>query len=534
MRHLAVAVCVLLLLTFVLPAQATALTVTRTWGVGIEPFGVTIDPRDGTVYVATSDHKNWYGTDYMWAIDPADPCPYCGPGFPRFPMPRIQVMSVLDLGLDRLFVTMPSGLAVVDPHTHTVLTTVALASGIGLALDASSHHLFVAMGSAGAAIVDGSSGAVLATRPVAATNDVWWHVASDPERHLLFVANGNFTGSSSLVVLNDSDLSLVANIPLPAEPRLALSVDAGRGLVYVGGYASASSSFGSVYAVDETSMQIVRAVDISADGSPFSSTLAPDASTLYVSAITNQYAGALDTIDLRTFTVASRLPLSFQPGQSALGPDGHLYVAEYNKNALAQLTFDSAPSVSVALSSRSPRTNDVLTATASGSDPDGDALTFTYTWSVNGVVRRTATTAASTDSLDLSFAGNGDKGDVVAVSVVASDGTLASAPASASATVANSAPTVSVSLSATAPTKKSVVTATAAASDADGDALTFTYTWTLGVTTVRTTTTASASDAFDLGTVEVENGTVLSVSVTASDGTAWVSASASATVTRGR
>ena len=517
MRHLAVAACVLLLMTLVLPSQAAALTVTRTWGVGVEPFGVTIDPRDGTVYVAISDHNNISGSDYMWAIDPTDPCPYCGPGFPRFPMPRTQVMSVLDLGLDRLFVSMPSGLAVVDPHTHAVLATVPLASGIGLALDASSHHVFVAMGSAGVAIVDGSSGAVLATRTVASANDVWWHVASDPQRHLLFVTNGNFTGSPSLVVLNDSDLSLVANIPLPAQPRLALAVDPGRGLVYVGGFASASSSFGRIYGIDESTFQTVKTVDVSAIGSPFSFTLAPDASSLYVSAIT-QFAGALVTIDVGTFTVADDLPLAFQPGQSALGPDGHLYVSEFDKSALAQLSFDSAPSVGVVLSSTSPRTTDVLTATATGTDPDGDALTFTYTWTVNGVVRRTTTTASNTDSLDLSVAGNGDKGDVIGVSVTAFDGTLSSPAASATATVGNSAPTVTVTLNTTAPRSKDTLVATATGIDPDGDALTYTYTWSVSRKVKLVVTTTSPTSSFDLHTNDVGNGDNVTVTVTASDG----------------
>jgi hypothetical protein len=96
---------------------------------------------------------------------------------------------------------------------------------------------------------------------------------------------------------------------------------------------------------------------------------------------------------------------------------------------------NTGPSAAVSLSSSSPKTNDVLTATAVGSDVDGDALTYTYAWSVNGVVRRTATTASPTDGFDLKIKGNGDKRDVVTVSVTASDGAVSSAAATASATV---------------------------------------------------------------------------------------------------
>ena len=76
-----------------------------------------------------------------------------------------------------------------------------------------------------------------------------------------------------------------------------------------------------------------------------------------------------------------------------------------------------------------------MVATATASDADTDPLTLTYVWSVNGVVKRTTITAASTDTFDLGRPGNGNKGDLVTVELVASDGTLRSAPATASATV---------------------------------------------------------------------------------------------------
>ena len=92
------------------------------------------------------------------------------------------------------------------------------------------------------------------------------------------------------------------------------------------------------------------------------------------------------------------------------------------------------PSVTVLLSNSSPKTNDVLTATAAGTDVDGDTLTYTFTWQVNGLVRRTTTASAATDRFDLKVKGNGDKGDLITVSVTASDN-AATSTATASATV---------------------------------------------------------------------------------------------------
>jgi hypothetical protein len=94
---------------------------------------------------------------------------------------------------------------------------------------------------------------------------------------------------------------------------------------------------------------------------------------------------------------------------------------------------NNAPSVTVSLSSLSPKKNDTLVATAVGTDVDGDALTYTYTWHVNGVLKQATTTAAATDRFDLKVKGNGDKGDEVTLTVTASDGTLTSPAASLSA-----------------------------------------------------------------------------------------------------
>src|SRR5207237_173381 len=86
---------------------------------------------------------------------------------------------------------------------------------------------------------------------------------------------------------------------------------------------------------------------------------------------------------------------------------------------------NSAPTAAVTLSPPSPGTNDTLTATATKADADGNAVTLTYVWRVNGsIVRTTNGTSALTDSLDLSAAGNGDRGDTVTVRVIPNDGTV--------------------------------------------------------------------------------------------------------------
>ena len=89
---------------------------------------------------------------------------------------------------------------------------------------------------------------------------------------------------------------------------------------------------------------------------------------------------------------------------------------------------NTAPTATVALDSHTPGTSAVLQATAVSADADGDPVSFTYVWTVNGTVKRTTTTSASTDSFDLSVAGNGDAGDVIVVTVTPNDGAANGAP----------------------------------------------------------------------------------------------------------
>ena len=93
---------------------------------------------------------------------------------------------------------------------------------------------------------------------------------------------------------------------------------------------------------------------------------------------------------------------------------------------------------SVAIAPTNPRTNTLLTANATATDPEGNAISFAYQWKRNG----SNVAGATARTLDLSVAGNGDKGDSISVAVIASDGSSESTPVSSSpVTVLNSEPT---------------------------------------------------------------------------------------------
>ena len=185
---------------------------------------------------------------------------------------------------------------------------------------------------------------------------------------------------------------------------------------------------------------------------------------------------------------------------------------------------NAAPTATVSLSPTGPTTNQTVTATATKADADGDPVGLTFVWSVGTtVVKTTPSSSGLTDSLDLSVAGNGDKGQLVSVAVTPSDGALSGTAASSSTTVANSAPGISVSLSPTTPGTGDILTATVSSpSDADGDLLTWTYVWTNGSTVIQTTSSStSLTDSIDLSVAgNGDAGDTISVAVTANDGAA--------------
>ncbi len=179
---------------------------------------------------------------------------------------------------------------------------------------------------------------------------------------------------------------------------------------------------------------------------------------------------------------------------------------------------NEAPVVdSVVIDQATPRTDDLLSATATAHDPDGGTPTLAYQWTRNGDDIAGATTA----TLDLSVTGHGDRDDAIRVRVTASDGSATSAPLTSDpVTVLNTAPTATVSLDEHAPTTNGTLTATATRNDADGNAVSLTYLWTVNGSTVRTTTTTDLTDNLNLATPgHGDDGQTIVVTVTPNDGT---------------
>ncbi len=137
---------------------------------------------------------------------------------------------------------------------------------------------------------------------------------------------------------------------------------------------------------------------------------------------------------------------------------------------------NSAPELSLALSPAEPGTDDILRVEADASDPEGDELVLSFVWTVDG-----EEVGADEDSLD--GATWFDVGQLVSVTVTASDGEESTSATAGPVTVVNTAPGAPViSILPAAPGKGHDLWCVVDEDpeDPDGDELSYSLSWELG------------------------------------------------------
>lgn len=497
-----------LALAFAQPAKADGID--RTYPVGEQPGAIAIDPSDGRVYVANRSSS----PGFVSRIDPVsgEVTSHSTSGTPS--------SLALDAAHRRLYVSnFNSTFDVFDVTTMTIAATLPV-YGLGVAVDTTTRRVYVS-GSTNLTVIDGATNTVVATAPASANED-WFSVALDASLHRVYVTN-SFTltypdGTSvspSLIVLDDRDLSIVTEIPLPVQPHWALGVDDVSHRVYVAG-STWDASIGYVrrlIAFDGVSLVQIGSVDLSGD--PIG--MAVGAGRIHVT-MPNSYH-VLDAETLQVLETLSTLP-SLRLFLPALDSQGRLYVGAPVLGGPDEVAVISSVNHAPVITSANlvpgvPTTADALTFVVSAMDgdfapPNGqrDPVTVTYEWARNGVLIRGETGA----TIDLARAGFGDRGDTMTAHASIRDPEGLTTITEASVLIANAPPVPTVTLSSTSPGTNDVLTATASATDADGDPVTFAYEWLRNGVVVPGATTSS----LDLA-AQGDQGDVIVVRVTVSD-----------------
>lgn len=394
-------------------------------------LGVAVDPGLGRLYIA-------YGTELV-VVDTASlqqvatiPAPAGSSYFGIAVDPSRHLGYIGDLGASA------GGVVVVDLRTNSVLTTVDVGGRVRFALttDPARGRVLVATDSFGStfSVIDSNSSTVVASAPLPL--EIPSHIAvSSTDR--AYVTENDQAGNADLAAV-DLATSTVTRYPINAQssngPRPS-------GLALVGPKIYTALNGSNVLAVLANAAPVVDSVTVSPSSPRTNDTLTASVSAHDADgdALTYSYQWTRNGSDISGATAAT-LDLS-TPGNGDRGDsiavrvtasDGSLTSAPVTSAPV--VVADTAPVVSVSLNTTAPTTRTVLTATVAATDADGDALTFTYVWKVNGAIRRTTVTSATSDGFDLGKPGNGNKDDVITVDVTASDGSLG-ATATATATV---------------------------------------------------------------------------------------------------
>jgi len=507
-----------------------AAIVSSSWPVGPAPFGLAVDASSGKVYVTNSERTMGDGSGRISVVDPATG------SIGSLLTSLTASVVVADSAGRRLYSSnaTPSGSAasvdVFDLNNGATVASIGGVGGLGLALDAAAGRLFA--GGHELNIIDTTTNTRVGTPLAVPGGGAWFGVAVDAGLKRLYLTNAS--QSSPMVFAydyDDHDVLTAATPPtvaLGTAVRFGLTVDPASHMVFAAGSDTTGGSASAFYVIDPDTLQVVQTTAL--NGFPMGIALAPATNLIYISVTTSQTTGGVYVLDGSTFAITDVIPLNaFAPGLPTLHTDGRLFVSDYNRgrgtnSSLVALEPNNHAPVfqSLTLSPSSPTTSDTLRADATATDPDlrgmgaPDPTTLSYEWFRDGALIAGATGA----TLDLNALGNGGTGYTIDVRVTASDGQLSStATASVDVVSSNHAPSVTASLSNSSPKKNETLVATAVGTDVDGDALTYTYTWHVDGVLKQTTTTDATTDRFDLKKANVDKGDVLTLTVTASDGT---------------
>ena len=396
-----------------------------------------------------------------------------------------------------------------------------------MALDRQAGRLYIC--EAGSLkVIDTTTLAVLASATAPAFA-VWFTAAVDPERHHLYVTNIRET-SPTFFVLDDRDLSTIAEIPVPVATRFALTIDPVRHMVFVAGgqWVLAPTTGGiavvaALLVIDPDTLTVVHSTSL--PEFPNGIALAPSRHRIYVS---HGNRWRLSAVDDTTFALLETVRTPYPPEQLLMHPDGRLYFGAndgtthlYSTLVAVDLTNHAPLFESLRFSPAAPITGDVVRADAGAYDPDfspslfGDPVTLVYEWGRNGV----PIPGATASTLDLSVPGNGDRGDTISVAMTATDPQGASSGTTASFVVVNAPPVLTAQLNTTSPHTSDVLTLSSDVSDADGDPVSVRYDWFRNGSVIA----GATSSSLDLALVG-DRGDTITARVTAADDHGGVSA----------
>lgn len=283
-----------------------------------EPFGIAIDAQSGRAYV--TDLKD----DTLFVFDVAS-----GAALAYVPTGR-QPNHVVLLGT-RAFVSnfSDASVALIDTSTNRSLKTLSV-GGLGLAVNRETSRVYAAAGSR-VSVLDGSSGATIATLFAPAGANIWG-LAVDPAANRIYATD---IASPRVLVYDGATNELLGEIAIDAPARFGIAVGA-AGRVFVASYTDQSPQLN---VIDGATQKVVARTPIGA----FTTSVVVDAVRGIV------YAAGADrsvlAVDANARGAPSKISLDQRPGGLGINAvNGELIVITSGGAAPpALLPVDRAP-----------------------------------------------------------------------------------------------------------------------------------------------------------------------------------------------
>ena len=289
----------------------------RTIPVGAGLTALAVDPASHRVYVVNSADNS------ISVIDEADDAGN-GTVIGTMAVPDPAYLAI-DLSTHRLFVTS-------DDNHVLVINEIGAGGSItgsvpvipfvtGLALDPSTHTIYVTHAGNTVSVIDEASLEVTGTIVVGAYPK---GVAVDPATHRVYVSNFY---SNSVSVIDDRSNTVIATIRVGNEPQ-SVSVDPTNHKVYV-----TDLSADAVSVIDESSLTVTGTIGVGS--SPAAVTVDPTTHDVYVANAVDNTVSVIDGADHKL----ARLTVGTEPEALAVDPgNGNVYVADTAANTVSVIT----------------------------------------------------------------------------------------------------------------------------------------------------------------------------------------------------
>ncbi|NNG95776.1 YncE family protein [Gordonia araii NBRC 100433] len=306
------------------------------------PAGVTegaelaIDPGRRSVFIADGDDYN-QKDDTVGAVVP----------YPHQLRPKVAVVNLDSRRVKRTidYAPLPNGRTTMGP-----LTVPMPQVPVGLAVDpARGRVLTTSARAGGAAIVD--MGATRA-RPsdMIRTSIPLKHVmgvAADPVSGRAYIANSNADAVMVVDTATRGELAVIRGVYRPS----LLSVDPGRGRVYVGNADTKAKKTNYVAVIDAKTNAVVKKIATAPNSRP---SVDPATGRVYAASFAT---GEIAVIDPDTLTVAKRIRTGTTPVNVAIDAQRRLaYTANLFKRSITVIDLDSDRVVATVPTARRPHT----------------------------------------------------------------------------------------------------------------------------------------------------------------------------------